>query len=182
MIFKAEKKRGKIIPIAIWLGGILAIVVVAVLVFPRDKVGKFVSQRAAPDKTQDEAVLEAGSAVTIRANYSNPGEESVVIRIEETVPEGVDYIKGTARIDGKLLTDTKDGDQGYFDETVNTLFWEAGSVPPGAGGYVSYQARVTGAKTEMESTTKFILDQDTEDEYQIAGEPFIFLLGKPFPR
>jgi hypothetical protein len=182
MISKTEKKHGRIIPIAIWLGGILAIAVVAVLVFPRGKAGKFVSQRAAQDKTQNEAVLEAGSVVTIRANYNNPGEESVVIKIEEAVPEGADYIKGTARIDGKLLTDTKDGDQGYFDETANTLFWEAGSVPPGAGGDVSYQARVTGAKTEMKSVTKFILDPGTEDEEELAGEPFIFSLGKPFPR
>lgn len=181
MASKPEKKHGKIIPIAIWLGGILAIVMVAALVFSWDKAGEFVSQRAVPAKAPSEAVLEMGSIITIRASYNNPGEENVVIKIEEAIPEGVDYVKGTVEIDGKLLTDAKDGDQGYYDPAANALLWEAGSVSPGAGGDVSYRARVTGAKTEMESVTKFILDPGTEDEYLIAGEPFIFFLGKPFP-
>ena len=34
--------------------------------------------------------------------------------IEDPLPEGVEYVPGTIRIDGKVVTDAEDGDSGHY--------------------------------------------------------------------
>ena len=42
--------------------------------------------------------------------------------IEDLLPEGVEYVHGTIRIDGNMVTDAEDGDSGHYKD--GKITWE----------------------------------------------------------
>ena len=77
--------------------------------------------------------------------------------IEDPLPEGVEYVPGTIRIDGKVFTDAEDGDSGHYktgkitgkfgdirDTEWHTVVFHVKVKTNQAGKEIVNKAKVTG--------------------------------------
>ena len=84
--------------------------------------------------------LQVGKILTYTISYKNPEEEAATVTIKDIIPEGLDYVDGSA---GKFAS---------YNAETRTLTWKIADVQPGAEGTVTFNARVNeSAETVVEN-------------------------------
>ena len=84
--------------------------------------------------------LQVGKILTYTISYKNPEEEAATVRIKDIIPEGLDYVDGSA------------GEFASYNAETRTLTWKIADVQPGAEGTVTFDARVNeSAETVVEN-------------------------------
>lgn len=80
--------------------------------------------------------LQVGKVLTYTISYMNPEEEAATVTIKDIIPDGLDYVDGSA------------GEFASYDAETRTLTWEITDVQPKAEGTVTFDAKVNeSAKT-----------------------------------
>ncbi|MBJ8077545.1 isopeptide-forming domain-containing fimbrial protein, partial [Bacillus cereus group sp. N12] len=87
---------------------------VKVKVYPRDS--KLESEKTA--KNLQNKNIEVGDEIKYTIKTRNTVSDSLVqnLVIEDTLPEGLEYVSGTLQVDGKAVTDAADTDKGQFEK------------------------------------------------------------------
>ena len=62
------------------------------------------------------------------------------IIIEDSLPNGVDYVPGTIKVDGKAVTDALDQDSGHY--TTGKIIGNLGDITDTGWHTVTFQAKV----------------------------------------
>ena len=84
--------------------------------------------------------LQVGKILTYTISYKNPEEEAATVTIKDSIPEGLDYVEGSA------------GESASYNAETRTLTWKIADVQPGAEGTVTFDARVNeSAETVVEN-------------------------------
>lgn len=84
--------------------------------------------------------LQVGKILTYTISYKNPEEEAATVTIKDIIPEGLDYVDGSA------------GEFASYNAETRTLTWKIADVQPGAEGTVTFDARVNeSAETVVEN-------------------------------
>ena len=84
--------------------------------------------------------LQVGKILTYTISYKNPEEEAATVTIKDSIPEGLDYVDGSA------------GEFASYNAETRTLTWKIADVQPGAEGTVTFDARVNkSAETVVEN-------------------------------
>ena len=84
--------------------------------------------------------LQVGKILTYTISYKNPEEEAATVTIKDIIPEGLDYVDGSA------------GEFASYNAATRTLTWKIPDVQPGAEGKVTFEARVNeSAETVVEN-------------------------------
>ncbi|HEV3470652.1 MAG TPA: hypothetical protein VG148_15115 [Pyrinomonadaceae bacterium] len=92
----------------------------------------------------DRVTASTGQTLGFLISFRNSGDvEARQVVLRDELPEGLDYVAGTLRLEGQPLTDAEDADQGLArDRRLEVRF---ARVAPGELARVSFQARVASA-------------------------------------
>ncbi|MBI4743874.1 MAG: DUF11 domain-containing protein [Actinobacteria bacterium] len=83
------------------------------------------------EKLVDKTIVSPGETLVYTINYKNIGEVEVTSAvITDKLPTGVTYIQGSA------------SNNGVYDPATNTIVWNIEKLPAGAGGKLTYEAKV----------------------------------------
>lgn len=74
--------------------------------------------------------LQVGKILTYTISYKNPEEEAATVTIKDIIPEGLDYVDGSA------------SDGATYNKEDRTLTWTLADVQPGTEGTVTFDAKV----------------------------------------
>ena len=99
-------------------------------------------------------------AITVHNDGAAPADETV---LEDPIPEGVQYIGGTLRLDDAPLSDAADGDAGHVDAAAGKVVVQLGSIATGAARTVVFQVRI--------GKTKLVSNQAVVQAKGLAPEP-----------
>lgn len=84
--------------------------------------------------------LQVGKILTYTISYKNPEEEAATVTIKDIIPEGLDYVDGSA------------SDGATYNKEDRTLTWMLADVQPGTEGTVTFDAKVNeSAKTVIDN-------------------------------
>ena len=84
--------------------------------------------------------LQVGKILTYTISYKNPEEEAATVTIKDIIPDGLDYVDGSA------------GEFASYNAETRTLTWKIADVQPKAEGTVTFDARVNeSAETVVEN-------------------------------
>lgn len=84
--------------------------------------------------------LQVGKVLTYTISYKNPEEEAATVTIKDIIPEGLDYVDGSA------------SDGATYNKEDRTLTWMLADVQPGTEGTVTFDAKVNeSAKTVIDN-------------------------------
>ena len=77
---------------------------------------------------QGKSRYEVGDTIEYTVKMRNKIENSIAKRIviEDSLPNGVDYVPGTIKVDGKAVTDAIDQDSGHF--TIGKVIGNLGDI------------------------------------------------------
>ncbi|WP_177206888.1 isopeptide-forming domain-containing fimbrial protein [Bacillus sp. 491mf] len=103
--------------------------------------------------------------IRTRSTISDSLAKNVVI--EDTLPEGLDYVPGTLQVDGKAVTDATDTDKGQFE--TGKVTGKLGDVTDTEWHAVKFHAKVkTGqAGKDIQNKAKVIGENVTSQEPQV---------------
>ncbi|MDQ8057639.1 isopeptide-forming domain-containing fimbrial protein [Bacillus velezensis] len=102
---------------------------------------------------------EVGDTLLYTIQTRNTVENSLAskLSISDTIPEGLEYVSGTLKVDGTAVSDTQDDDKGYYadgkvagqfgdvtDTEWHTVTFEVKVKPGQAGNTIKNTASVTG--------------------------------------
>ncbi|AKM81971.1 MAG: Parallel beta-helix repeat-containing protein [Berkelbacteria bacterium GW2011_GWE1_39_12] len=90
--------------------------------------------------TVDKTKANSGSVLTFTINYTIGANDVKNVKIEDSIPEGVFYINGSATLNGNVLTDSDDLDNYNFIQ--NKATWILENQTANGKGKVSFQAKV----------------------------------------
>ena len=97
-------------------------------------------------KVVDRATATAGDPLAYSISYANDSSASAdVALLADTLPAGLRYVAGSARLDGAPLTEAADGDPGLvvrLSDGRDALYVQLGALAPGASGVVALGATV----------------------------------------
>lgn len=79
---------------------------------------------------EDDGELQVGKILTYTISYKNPEEEVATVTIKDIIPEGLDYVDGSA------------SNGATYNEEDRTLTWTLADVQPGTEGMVTFKAKV----------------------------------------
>lgn len=79
---------------------------------------------------EEDGVLQVGKVLTYTISYMNPEEEAATVTIKDIIPEGLDYVEGSA------------SNGATYNEEDRTLTWTIADVQPGTEGKVTFDAKV----------------------------------------
>lgn len=89
---------------------------------------------------EDDGELQVGKILTYTISYKNPEEEVATVTIKDIIPEGLDYVDGSA------------SNGATYNEEDRTLTWTFADVQPGTEGMVTFKAKVNeSAKTVIDN-------------------------------
>ena len=89
---------------------------------------------------EDGGELQVGKVLTYTISYKNPEEEASTVTIKDIIPEGLDYVEGSA------------GEFASYDAKTRTLTWTLENIEAGTNGTVTFQAKVNeSAKTVIDN-------------------------------
>ena len=89
---------------------------------------------------EDDGELQVGKILTYTISYKNPEEEVATVTIKDIIPEGLDYVDGSA------------SNGATYNEEDRTLTWTLADVQPGTEGMVTFKAKVNeSAKTVIDN-------------------------------
>lgn len=79
---------------------------------------------------EDDGELQVGKILTYTISYKNPEEEEATVTIKDIIPDGLDYVDGSA------------SNGATYNEEDRTLTWTLADVQPGTEGMVTFKAKV----------------------------------------
>ena len=89
---------------------------------------------------EDGGELQVGKVLTYTISYKNPEEEASTVTIKDIIPEGLDYVEGSA------------GEFASYDAKTRTLTWTLENIEAGTNGTVTFKAKVNeSAKTVIDN-------------------------------
>ncbi|MBC2682613.1 isopeptide-forming domain-containing fimbrial protein [Bacillus toyonensis] len=134
-------------------------------VTPRDS--KLESEKIA--KNLQNKSIEVGDEIeyTIRTRSTISDSLAKNVVIEDTLPEGLDYVPGTLRVDGKVVTDAADTDKGQFEKGKVT--GKLGDVTDTEWHAVKFHAKVKAGQAgkDIQNKAKVIGENVTSQEPQV---------------
>ncbi|MFA3776372.1 isopeptide-forming domain-containing fimbrial protein [Bacillus safensis] len=113
----------------------------------------------------DEKQVQAGDTLLYTIKTKNSVEDSVIqdLVIADKLPEGLEYVEGSLKVDGQAATDAKDDDNGDYtkgtvtgqfgdikDTDWHTVTFEAKVAKGQSGKSIQNTAKVTGENTPPE--------------------------------
>ncbi|KPN13020.1 cell surface protein [Bacillus australimaris] len=140
-------------------------------IYPRDP--KLVSEKTAgiqkkAEGNTDKKTPQVGDTLLYTIKTKNFEEDSIVnnLVISDELPEGLQYVEGSLKVDGQAVTDAKDEDNGDYtkgtvtgrfgqikDTDWHTVTFEAKIVKGQAGKTIQNTAKVTGDNTPPDEPT-----------------------------
>ncbi|UDB46547.1 isopeptide-forming domain-containing fimbrial protein [Bacillus safensis] len=107
-----------------------------------------ISQKA--EGNTDEKQVQAGDTLLYTIKTKNSVEDSIIkdLVITDKLPEGLEYVEGSLKVDGQAVTDAKDGDNG--DYTKGTVTGQFGDIKDTDWHTVTFKAKASkgfGGKT-----------------------------------
>ena len=103
-----------------------------------NKVDTFVPGK--DSAVEGDGELQVGKILTYTISYKNPEDTAATVTITDVIPEGLDYVDGSA------------GEFAAYDAESRTLTWTLENVPAGEKGTVTFQGRVNeSAETVIEN-------------------------------
>ncbi|MCD2368435.1 isopeptide-forming domain-containing fimbrial protein [Bacillus sp. BS3(2021)] len=90
---------------------------------------------------------EVGDTLLYTIQTRNTSEDSIVknLTISDAIPEGLEYVPDTLKVDGKAVSDAQDGDQGHYAEGKAT--GQFGNVTDTGWHTVTFQAKVKSGQS-----------------------------------
>ena len=89
---------------------------------------------------EDDGELQVGKILTYTISYKNPEEEVATVTIKDIIPDGLDYVEGSA------------SNGATYNKEDRTLTWMLADVQPGTEGTVTFDAKVNeSAKTVIDN-------------------------------
>ena len=84
--------------------------------------------------------LQVGKILTYTISYKNPEDEAATVTIKDIIPDGLDYVDGSA------------GESASYNAETRTLTWTIADVQPVTEGTVTFKAKVNeSAETVIEN-------------------------------
>ncbi|GLF91787.1 hypothetical protein Saga11_30460 [Bacillus safensis] len=140
-------------------------------IYPRDP--KLASEKSASiqkkaEGNTDKKTPQVGDTLLYTIKTKNLEEDSIVdnLVISDELPEGLQYVEGSLKVDGQAATDAKDEDNGDYtkgtvtgqfgqikDTDWHTVTFEAKIVKGQAGKTIQNTAKVTGDNTPPDEPT-----------------------------
>ena len=103
---------------------------------------------------------EVGDTLLYTIQTRNTFEDSIVknLTISDAIPEGLEYVPGTLKVDGKAVSDAQDGDQGHYAEGKAT--GQFGNVTDTEWHTVTFQAKVMSGQSGKDIVNTANVDGD----------------------
>ncbi len=141
----------------------------SIVIEPKDP--KLETEKEAKNLQQGKSIYEVGDTIEYTVKMHNNVASSVINNaiIEDPLPEGVEYVPGTIRIDGKVVTDAEDGDSGHYktgkitgkfgdirDTEWHTVVFHVKVKTNQAGKEIVNKAKVTGENITPQEPEKLV--------------------------
>ena len=141
----------------------------SIVIEPKDP--KLETVKEAKNLQQGKSIYEVGDTIEYTVKMRNNVASSVINNaiIEDPLPEGVEYVPGTIRIDGKVVTDAEDGDSGHYktgkitgkfgdirDTEWHTVVFHVKVKTNQAGKEIVNKAKVTGENITPQEPEKLV--------------------------
>lgn len=112
----------------------------------------------------DEENVEVGDTILYTIQSRNTIEDSKVTNyiITDEIPEGLEYVEGSLKVDGESVTDNKDDDKGHFDNGIVT--GEFGDVTDTEWHTLEFLVVVTEGQAGKDIKNIATVDGDNLDE------------------
>ncbi|MFP7490989.1 isopeptide-forming domain-containing fimbrial protein [Bacillus paralicheniformis] len=103
---------------------------------------------------------EVGDTLLYTIQTRNTSEDSIVknLTISDAIPEGLEYVPDTLKVDGKAVSDAQDGDQGHYAEGKAT--GQFGNVTDTEWHTVTFQAKVKSGQSGKDIVNTANVDGD----------------------
>lgn len=126
--------------------------------------------------------IKAGDLIEYTLRVRNTVTDSIVTNlvIEDELPEGLEYVQGSLKVDGQSVTDAQDGDSGHYHNgkvtgqfgTIEDTNWHTivflTKVEPGqAGKTITNVGEVTGDNVAVPETPTDIIEVTDDDHSEI---------------
>ncbi|MDR4996989.1 isopeptide-forming domain-containing fimbrial protein [Bacillus altitudinis] len=123
-----------------------------------------ISQKAKGNK--DEKEVQVGDTLLYTIKTKNSVEDSVIkdLVIADQLPEGLEYVEGSLKVDGQGVTDAKDDDNG--DYTKGTVTGQFGDIKDTDWHTITFEAKVAKGQSgkSIQNTAKVTGDNTPPDE------------------
>ncbi|MGG5180629.1 isopeptide-forming domain-containing fimbrial protein [Bacillus sp. MM09(2025)] len=138
-------------------------------IYPREP--KLASEKVASiqkkaEGNKDKKTPQVGDTLLYTIKTKNLEEDSVIkdLVITDKLPEGLQYVEGSLKIDGQTVTDAKDDDNG--DYTKGTVTGQFGDIKDTDWHTVTFEAKVAKGQSgkSIQNTAKVTGDNTPPDE------------------
>ncbi|MEH7477149.1 isopeptide-forming domain-containing fimbrial protein [Bacillus altitudinis] len=121
-----------------------------------------ISQKA--EGNTDEKQVQAGDTLLYTIKTKNSVEDSVIkdLVIADQLPEGLEYVEGSLKVDGQAVTDAKDDDNG--DYTKGTVTGQFGDIKDTDWHTVTFEAKVAKGSEGKTIQNIAVVKGDNVDE------------------
>ncbi|MGN7043517.1 isopeptide-forming domain-containing fimbrial protein, partial [Bacillus safensis] len=138
-------------------------------IYPRDP--KLASEKSADiqkkaEGNTDKKTPQVGDTLLYTIKTKNLEEDSIVnnLVISDELPEGLQYVEGSLKVDGQAVTDAKDDDNG--DYTKGTVTGQIGDIKDTDWHTVTFEAKVAKGQSgkSIQNTAKVTGENTPPDE------------------
>ncbi|MCM3368003.1 isopeptide-forming domain-containing fimbrial protein [Bacillus safensis] len=138
-------------------------------IYPRDP--KLASEKSADiqkkaEGNTDKKTPQVGDTLLYTIKTKNLEEDSIVnnLVISDELPEGLQYVEGSLKVDGQVVTDAKDDDNG--DYTKGTVTGQIGDIKDTDWHTVTFEAKVAKGQSgkSIQNTAKVTGENTPPDE------------------
>ncbi|BCD02214.1 hypothetical protein BC30048_5116 [Bacillus cereus] len=141
----------------------------SIVIEPKDP--KMETVKEAKNLQQGKSKYEVGDTIEYTVKMRNSMTDSVIknASIEDPLPEGVEYVPGTIRVDGKVVTDAEDRDSGHYksskvigkfgdirDTSWHTIVFHVKVKSEQAGKEIVNKGKVTGENVTPQEPEKLV--------------------------
>ncbi|MBR0591558.1 isopeptide-forming domain-containing fimbrial protein [Bacillus pumilus] len=123
-----------------------------------------ISQKAEGNK--DEKQVQVGDTLLYTIKAKNSVEDSVIkdLVITDQLPEGIEYVEGSLKVDDQAVTDAKDDDNG--DYTKGTVTGQFGDIKDTDWHTVTFEAKIAKGQSgkSIQNTAKVTGENTPPDE------------------
>ncbi|MDO8223844.1 isopeptide-forming domain-containing fimbrial protein [Bacillus cabrialesii] len=136
-------------------------------VYPRNPVlesKKTASIQAKAEGNKEENQTQVGDTLLYTIQTRNTIEDSLVknLVISDELPEGLEYVSGTLKVDNKAVSDAQDDDKG--DMTDGKLSGQIGDVTDTEWHTVTFEAKVKAGQTDQKISNTASVTGDNIDK------------------
>ncbi|MEK4444592.1 isopeptide-forming domain-containing fimbrial protein [Bacillus sp. FSL M8-0052] len=121
------------------------------------------------DGNTDEDHPEVGDTLLYTIQTRNTSEDSIVknLTISDAIPEGLEYVPGTLKVDGKAVSDAQDGDKGHYAGGKAT--GQFGNVTDNEWHTVTFEAKVKSGQSGKDIVNTANVDGGNIDDPDKPG-------------